>query len=291
MNYKTIIRAIAIAVGVACFAAPAKPEPIVEQVQQRRRAQVRASAALSRSVMHGVAKPIREVAITTPVGGTVSDVFVEEGTTVRKSQPLMRFDLRLTQARLEMARAQHESSVSAVRATELESRLTTERYKNIVQAYEQNAATQVEVREAHVRMQQARARFMAAADEAKQAKENRKVAEVENTLRQIVAPFDGVAVRVFAVPGQSPNVDETLIQIADVRKLRVELYLPLSKYEEVRDRKAFTLAADSPVNKDLTAKLVLLDNMIDPATQTIRCVLEIDNANGDLPSGFRVRLK
>lgn len=290
MNYKTIIRAIAIAVGIACFAMPAKPEPIVDQVQQRRD-QVRASAALSRSFMHAVAKPIREVAITTPVSGTVSEVFVEEGALVRKGQPLMRYDLRLTQARVEMARAQHESSVSAVKATELESRLTTERYKNILQAYEQNAATQVEVREAHVRMQQARARYMATADEAKQAKENRKVAEVENDLRRIVAPFDGVAVRVFAVPGQTPNVNQTLIQIVDVSKLRVDLYLPLSKYEELREREEFSLAADSPVNRDLTAKLVVLDNVIDPATQTIRCVLEINNADGNLPSGFRVRLK
>lgn len=290
MNRRTLIHVIAVVVGIAFFAAPAKPEPTSEQVK-RRREQVRASAALSRSVMHAVAKPIREVAITTPVSGTVSEVFVEEGAFVRKGQPLMRFDLRLTQARVEMASAQYQSSISSVKATELESRLTTERYKNIVSAYEQNAATQVEVREAHVRMQQARARYMAAVDEANQTKENRKVAEVENEMRNIVAPFDGAAVRVFAVPGQTPNINQTLIQIVDVSKLHVELYLPLSKYEELRDRENFTLSADSPVNEDLSATLVVLDSVIDPATQTIRCVLEIDNSDGKLPSGFRVRLK
>jgi len=290
MSYKTIVRALAIAVGVACFVTLAKSEPIADQVQQRRD-QVRASAALSRSFMHAVAKPLREVAITTPVSGTVSEVFIEEGSMVTQGQPLLRFDRRLSEAKIGMARAQHDASISSVKATELESRLTTTRYKNLVEAYDQNAATQVEVREAHVRMQQARARYMAASDEVKQTVENRKFAEVENELRQIVAPFDGVAVRVFAVPGQTPNINQTLIQIVDVTKLRVDLYLPLDKYEELRDREEFTLSAESPVSQDLTAKLVVLDNVIDPATQTIRCVLEVDNTSGKLPSGFRVRLK
>lgn len=238
--------------------------------------------------MHSVARPLQEVTLTS-VAGTVSAVFVEEGQHVQKGQRLLAFDTRMTQARVEMADAEYQSSLSAVKVAELESELARERYQQLVEAYRQGAATEVEVRESHVRMQQAKARHGATLDEVKLADERKNYAQVENELQALVAPFDGIAVRVFATPGQTPTPSQPLVRIVDVSKLRVDLYLPLDQYR--RQGEAFTLIADSPVHRELQAQLVVIDRVIDPATQTIRCVLELDNRTHELPSGFRVELK
>lgn len=242
----------------------------------------------STHTMHSVTRPLREVTLTS-AAGTIASVFVEEGQRVRKGQRLLAFDQRMSEARVEMAKAEFQSSLSTVKVGVLESKLTTTRYQNLKEAYRQGAATEVEVTESHVRMQQARARYAAALDAVKQAEEQKHYAQVENQLRELVAPFDGIATRVFATPGQTPTTSQPLVQIVDIRRLRVDLYLPTERFD--RQRKTYTLIAGSPVHRELTAKLVVMDRVIDPATQTIRCVLEFDNRTADLPAGFRVQLK
>jgi len=49
------------------------------------------------------------------------------------------------------------------------------------------------------------------------------------------------------------------------------------------------LAAGEPGNRDVRAKLKFADPVIDPASQTFRCVFAIDNAAPSLPAGFVVQ--
>lgn len=254
------------------------------------RQRVREVMRESKSFMHGVAKPIREVDLTSPSTGTISDVMVEDGDTVTKGQRLIEFDVRLTEARVAMAQADFQRSTSAVKATELEYRLAASRFKNTAEAYRQNAATDVELTEAQIRWQQSRARYQAAMDEVKSSVESRSYAQVENQLRTIEAPFDGKVVQVLAVPGQSPMAQDTLVRLVDTTRLRVELYVPVAQFKQISGKQSVELQAESPVNRRLHANVIVIDDVIEPATQTIRCVLEIHNKDRSLPAGFRVRL-
>ena len=248
------------------------------------------SRPIVKSLTHSVANPIREVAITTPVSGTVSKVRVEEGEHVRAGQPLLELDRRLAEARLGMARAEYQRSVSAAEATNLESQLAESRYRNLADAFRKDAATRVEVVEARIRWQQAIARHQTAMDLVAQAKESTRMSEVEAQIRTVKSPFDATVVRVLAVPGMTPTVNDSLIQLVDTTTLRADFYLPIQQSAKFREGQTVRVLADSPVNAELSAKLVVVDEVIDAATQTIRIVVEIDNRGGKLPAGFRIRL-
>lgn len=245
----------------------------------------------SRTFMHAVARPRMAVTITASrTGETVREVVVEEGQRVQKGDLLLRFDDRLTKARLGIAQAEYQRAISAVKATRLEYELAYSRYLNIVDAWRQGAATRVELSEAKVRWQQERAQHEAAVDTVRKAEESRKFAEVECAMTRHVAPFDGTVVRTFAVPGQSPGADDPLVELVDSSTLRVDLYLPIERYRELRERETWDLMGEAPVNEKLTGTRLVFDDVIDAATQTVRCVLEIDNRDARLPGGFRVRL-
>jgi len=239
--------------------------------------------------IYAVAKPIREVEIISPATGMIRDVLVEEGQSVTANQPLLQFDNRLTAARVDMSRAEFARSASAVTATKLEVNLAAARFKNLASAYRQSAATEVELEESHIRWKQAGSRYQSAMSEVQQWQGSLNVARVEDAMRTIRAPFDCKVVRVLAVPGQSPTVQDVLVHLVDTSKLRIDLYVPVSEFDRIRDRKTVSLNAQSPVNKQLDARVAIVDDIVEPATQTIRCVLEIDNKNGEFPAGFRVQ--
>lgn len=248
------------------------------------------AAAEAKSFMHAVAEPIREVKITSPASGPIGEVLVEEGSHVSEGQTLLTFDTQLTEARLAMAEAEHQRSKSAVNALKLEYQLAASRFKNTATAYREDAATRTELVESQIRWLQAEARYRAATDEVKQARQSRNYAEVENKLRVIAAPFTGIVLRIAAVPGNTPTAQDVLLHLVDTSKLRVHLYVPVSELQQLKTRARIRLRAEAPVSKPLEARVILVDEVIDPATQTVRCVLEIDNGKGVLPSGFRVRM-
>ena len=108
---------------------------------------------------------------------------------------------------------------------------------------------------------------------------------------------DGAAaravVRVVAIEGkigQSMDVNDELLTVANLRVLRVELNLPIRWLDQLEIGRAYDLAAEAPVDRILTAKLIWYEPMINAATHTFRCVFEIDNQDESLPAGFVLRL-
>jgi membrane fusion protein, multidrug efflux system len=82
------------------------------------------TGSIARSVtVSGVVEPLRSVGINSQVSGTLLDVMVEEGTVVRRGQPLARVDDRELRAQFEAAEAAHQVAAAAYeRASQLRER-------------------------------------------------------------------------------------------------------------------------------------------------------------------------
>jgi membrane fusion protein, multidrug efflux system len=82
------------------------------------------TGSIARSVtVSGVVEPLRSVGINSQVSGTLLDVMVEEGTLVRRGQPLARVDDRELRAQFEAAEAAHQVAAAAYeRARQLRDR-------------------------------------------------------------------------------------------------------------------------------------------------------------------------
>jgi membrane fusion protein, multidrug efflux system len=82
------------------------------------------TGSIARSVtVSGVVEPLRTVGINSQVAGTLLNVMVEEGTVVRRGQPLARVDDRELRAQFEAAEAAHQVAAAAYeRARQLRER-------------------------------------------------------------------------------------------------------------------------------------------------------------------------
>ncbi|MCA9176583.1 MAG: efflux RND transporter periplasmic adaptor subunit [Planctomycetales bacterium] len=240
-------------------------------------------------LLHGVAIPWREANLGADVARIVAIVHVKEGDVVAAGQPLIDFDRSETSQQLNVAAAAERGAAAAVRQAELELSLARYRQEQLESAFQAGASTAAERQEATIRWQQSQAALDVARHAADQASAQLQLAKVEDQRRTLRAPFSGVVMRIDAVAGEIVEQPSSLIQLADLGRLRTELQLPASSMSQLRLQAPWLLRAGAPLNADVQARLIAVEPRVNPVTQTIRAVFEIPNEAGH-PAGFSVRL-
>jgi len=117
-----------------------------------------------------------------------------------------------------------------------------------------------------------------------------KIEQARLDTYEVQAPFSGTVIKIYPHLGETVSRGTPIIKIADINRLRADLYVPLSLVSAQRIGETVELRADLPNRPLLDAKIVFIAPLIDAATQTIRNVVEIDNTTNQLPAGFAVRL-
>jgi multidrug efflux pump subunit AcrA (membrane-fusion protein) len=80
-----------------------------------------------------------------------------------------------------------------------------------------------------------------------------------------------------------------MFRIARVDPLRVEIIIPAALFGTVTNGMLAVVTPDIPDAKSLRARVILVDKMIDPASNTFRVRAELPNANRAIPPGLRCR--
>jgi multidrug efflux pump subunit AcrA (membrane-fusion protein) len=104
----------------------------------------------------------------------------------------------------------------------------------------------------------------------------------------LLAPFDGVVHRVKASVGERLQEDQIVLDVVNVDRLRVELHVPSNQFNKLEIGKIYPLATNFRELNFVEAKLTAIAPIVDPSTDTLRCVFEIDNTSLKLPAGFVV---
>ena len=233
-------------------------------------------------------EPSRVVEVGSPVIAVLESVEVERGQRVAKGQVVA-----LLRADVEQA---------AVGVAETRARITAE-----VQAAQSNydlarqkAARAEELKERNFisaqALEQARTEADVARQKLTQAREQRaiwnrelRLAEAQLRQRTIRSPADGVVVERYMNGGERVE-EKPVVRIATVDPLRVELVISASLYGTVSVGSLLTVTPDLPNAAPRTAKVVLVDSVIDGPSNTFRARLELPNPNYELPAGVRCRV-
>jgi RND family efflux transporter MFP subunit len=247
-------------------------------------------APLRERDLSGVVEPSRQVQLNAPVSGVLAEIVPEEGEDVAQGDVLARMDDAVQQAAVSAARLRAEQTAE-LRQAKLaveESAIQLERYE---EAFEQEAASDWEVRRSRLQLHQAQAQLEA-------LREQRALAEASLSLERarlerltLTAPFDGRVVRRAAEPGSTLSQSDPVIVLVDLDPLEAKLFLPATMYGRLSVGAEVALRGGTPVNRDLTATVKTIDPIIDPASGTFRCVLVIDNVEAAMPAGFPVTLQ
>jgi RND family efflux transporter MFP subunit len=246
-------------------------------------------AATEVEMLPGIAHPLQVAEISAAADGPLWKLFVAEGDTVTADAVLALIDNRVALASVIAAQS------SADRQAMLESAkakvsLAEQFLNRIQQAASKNAASGLEVDEASSRLSEAKAAWQEGLESQRDAIARLKIEQARLETYEIRTPFEGTVIKIYLHLGETVSRGAPIVKIADINRLRSDLHIPLSLVASRRVGEFLELRADLPSSPLLNAKIVFIAPLIDAATQTVRVVVEIDNANKQLPAGFAVRL-
>jgi RND family efflux transporter MFP subunit len=234
-----------------------------------------------------IIEPERVAEVGSPVIAVIQTVLVERGDRVRKGQPLaiLRNDVERAAVVLAQSRARMDAEEKAALANHNFARQRLARAEDLVrkefisrQALDQALA---EAQVAEQRLAQAREQQSTLADELRLAR-----ARLEE--RTIRSPFDGIVVERYLSAGERVE-EKPLLRVAKIDPLRVEVIMPSALFGKVPVGATARVVPEMPGSVPLNAQVTLVDQVLDPPSNTFRVRLKLPNRDAAIPAGLRCK--
>lgn len=233
-------------------------------------------------------EPSQVVEVRTPVEGLIDKVHVQRGDTIRRGQPLVELLSSVERSAVDSARyrTQMEGQIAAAR-----NRVdyATKKLSRATELVQQNY-TSVQARD------EAEAERRVAEAELQAATENRELAKIEHrraldalALRSVASPFNGVVLDRMLNPGDIADAGsgrKAVLKIAQIDPLRVDIVMPAMLIGRVKTGMRATVSPVA-VPGAHSAKVTMVDRVIDAASGTFVARLELPNPSLSLPGGMR----
>lgn len=234
--------------------------------------------------VEGFAEPVELVDVASPESGTIHEVLVRQGQTVRKGDPLIQMDQETLLPALELAKAKAEAR--RLEAAKIEVQVKQRRLENLQRLGREHSSSEEVVR-ATADVELARTQVMAAEEEIRQSVLEARRIEVQLARRTIRSPINGVVTRIHRRAGEFVTTTEPLVvTVADLSRLRIILH-PASP-----DAESLAAATRAVVRLERGSESVETSiDFVSPVTSadsgTVRVELLLDNPGGKYRSGIR----
>ncbi|MGH7124695.1 MAG: efflux RND transporter periplasmic adaptor subunit, partial [Stellaceae bacterium] len=206
----------------------------------------------------GTLQAVHQVTITSEVGGLVTKIFFQAGTTVKAGDPLVQLNDQPDQGDLANYRAQAKlAELNLTRSRELLAR--------------QNAA-QATVDQNQAQLDQMRA----------------SIAKTEAIIAQklIRAPFNGaLGIRQIEV-GQYVNAGGAVVTLTDLDNLYINFTLPEQQRGEIKVGQKVLISVDAYPGRNFEATLTTIEPQIDPSMRAIKAQATLANPDHALQPGM-----
>ncbi len=246
-----------------------------------------ALTAFAATALGCLIEPSQIAQVGSQVVGVTESVNVERGDIVQKGQILATLKSDYERANVDIAktRSQLEADVRSAEANLELARITEKRGVDLVQ---KKFLSQQALDKSHAETVLAEQRLAFAKEQLRISGGELNVARAQLGLRSIRAPFDGIVAERFVWPGERVE-DKPLFKIVKINPLRVEIVAPVELYGQVEKSQIIQIKPDLANTGSVDAKVVLVDKVIDGASNTFRIRAEIDNQTAEIPSGLRCK--
>jgi RND family efflux transporter MFP subunit len=232
-------------------------------------------------------EPFRSADVGSPVIGVIESIHVERGDRVAKGQPLasLRADVERASVSVASSKALAMGEINGAAAN---AELARQKLKRARELVEQKFISDQA-------LEQARAESVMADQRLAQAREQRNVlvrehelAQAQLALRTIRSPTAGVVADRYLSVGERVE-EKPVFRVAVVDPLRVEVVLPAQMFSSMRTGMGMVITPEYPNAGARQARVVLVDKLIDGASNTFRVRLELPNTDMRLPAGLRCK--
>jgi len=212
-------------------------------------------------LLEGVARPLKSVVMSASLREVITSIAVEEGERITKGQVLVNLESeteRLSVERLEQMVTKAEFDYNAAK-----------------RLFEQKVSSRDEMLSKEV--------------ELKRLQTELKMARVMVSEREMLAPFDGVAVYRFHEPGEAVNEAEPILKVIDADKLLLHFYLDATMLSVIKlgDEIKVSFPEMSP-KVVRNAKINFIDPEVDARSGMFRVRLLMDNQDQAVRPGMKV---
>lgn len=238
-------------------------------------------------------EPYQKIEIRSSVEALIETVHVQRGSTVRKGQALVQLNAGVEQAALESARYRAVME-GQVRSSQARVDYARDKLKRREELSRQNFVSSQDRDDAAAELRVAEA-------ELQEAKDNRQLSSLETRrlqelLRQrtLYSPFNGVVTEVEQHPGELAQTGEgarPILKMAQIHPLRVEAVLPASLYASIRQGASAEVEAEAPSKGSYTARVQIVDKVVDSASGTFGVRLELPNPAGNILAGVKCKVR
>jgi multidrug efflux pump subunit AcrA (membrane-fusion protein) len=207
-------------------------------------------------------EPKQVLKLAAPVQGVVTSVTVDRGDRVKKGQLLAKLDSEVEEANVLIAhlRATNDTEIAGGEA-KLEFLKRKLARKDRLRDNDYGSQAQLE-----------------------EAQSDERVAEAQ--LREYVLNFNQAKLEALRADGLLH-----ILTIAEMDPLRVETFLPVSVYGHVKVGDVADVMPDPPVGGSYQAKVIVVDQVFDAASNTIGVRLALPNPDLKLPAGIHCRVR
>lgn len=232
--------------------------------------------------------PNEVIEMGSAITGLIDQILVERSDFVEAGQVVARLESSVEQAavRVAQARAQHKVELDSSKVNlELgEKRRTRARelFRGNSISLDLREEVETDATLAALELERARERHILANLELEQA-------SASLGRRTIRSPVAGFVVERLMAPGEVVEED-TILRIAQVDPLRVEVILPSHMFGRVRPGDRAEIVPEAPVDQPRAAEVRIVDRIIDGASGTFGAQLILPNPDHELPAGLRCKL-
>ena len=236
--------------------------------------------------MAAVLEPIEFVEIKSSVAGRIERIQVEEGEQVVAGALLARIEAQVQEARLRLARTAAEAQGATERA-EIVVEQAQSLLERIEAAREKGAAQAWELTQARQALDLVLADQRIGAETAEQLRGQYELEKAMLSKFSMKAPFDGTILQVFVDRGELVDAQMTVVEIGNLKRLKATAFVPVD-WLDVLAKGAMIGASLQATGEEVETKIVSIDPRIDPASQSVRIRLELDNTDQNILAGSSI---
>jgi len=234
----------------------------------------------------------QSIAVRSPVEGVIESILVQRGDVVKKGALVATLSSGPERAALDMARSR-ATMQGEIKSAEARVDLTRKKWERAEELVKRNFVSE-NARD------EAQAEYRLATEQLRQARENRRLAELDmNRAKEVLAqrsiksPVNGVVVEIMLRPGElmSSNQKDPIMKIVEVDPLNVELVLPVSQFGRIKVGQHADVLPEQPVGGSHSARVEVADHVVDAASGTFGVRLRLPNPGNRIPAGVKCKAR
>lgn len=245
------------------------------------------SPVLATQPMGCLIEPQQVAEVGSPIIGIIEAVMVDRGDPVVKGQVLARLRSDVERAAVAVAdsRTQAEADEQAARASLDFARQKLERAQDLLS---RKFISPQAVDQARNEYALAKQKSVQAAEQKRITLRELRLAQVQLAQRVIRSPFDGIVAERYLTVGERVE-EKPLFRVAKINPLKVQVVVPVAFYGKIQPGASASVQPQLPDAVAASARVTLVDKLIDGPSNTFRVQLEMPNPDLSLPAGLRCK--